>query len=307
MAKKDFRNIKLTQLDSGQVIKGSFSENQSALKTFNTNSILKDSYTHLVQELDSESRPLNIEYYQANSPSVHTLSFRGDNNGDLAGTYFKMQTFLDKKVHVFYYVVSGNGDEPQEGDFKYAINIATNDPVSLVAYSTRNKIGLIPEFKIVGNNLLSNFIDIEYNQFGETQLIDVNNTGFLAAIKQEGTSTKVGEISLSYNEQGHTVYNGNVLKDLHYNQYSATFETSPMNIGVTIADQQLTSTAVYDKQALDVNIADKVIWDSIETTFPDVYTDLFTYKKDGEAVQTVRVSYADDTKKVILLVEKTRI
>lgn len=307
MAKKDLRNIKLTQLDSGQVIKGSFSENQSALKTFNTNSILKDSYTHLVQELDSESRPLNIEYYQANSPSVHTLSFRGDNNGDLAGTYFKMQTFLDKKVHIFYYVVDGNGDEPQEGDFKYAINIATNDPVSLVAYSTRNKIGLIPEFKIVGNNLLSNFIDIEYNQFGETQLIDVNNTGFLASIKQEGTSTKVGEISLSYNEQGHIIYNGNVLKDLHYNQYSATFETSPMNIGVTIADQKLTSSTVYDKQALDVNIADQIVWDSIETTFPDLYTDLFTYKKDGEAVQTVRVSYADDTKKVIILVEKTRV
>lgn len=307
MAKKDLRNIKLTQLDSGQVIKGSFSENQSALKTFNTNYILKDSYTHLVQELDSESRPLNIEYYQANSPSVHTLSFRGDNNGDLAGTYFKMQTFLDKKVHIFYYVVDGNGDEPQEGDFKYAINIATNDPVSLVAYSTRNKIGLIPEFKIVGNNLLSNFIDIEYNQFGETQLIDVNNTGFLASIKQEGTSTKVGEISLSYNEQGHIIYNGNVLKDLHYNQYSATFETSPMNIGVTIADQKLTSSTVYDKQALDVNIADQIVWDSIETTFPDLYTDLFTYKKDGEAVQTVRVSYADDTKKVIILVEKTRV
>lgn len=307
MAKKDFRNIKLTQLDFGQVIKGSFSENQSALKTFNTNSILKDSYTHLVQELDSENRPLNIEYYQANSPSVHTLSFRDDNNGDLAGTYFKMQTFLDKKVHVFYYVVSGNGDEPQEGDFKYPINITNNDPVSLVAYSTRNKIGLIPEFKIVGNNLLSNFIDIEYNQFGETQLIDVNNTGFLASVKQEGTSTKVGEISLSYNEQGHTIYNGNVLKDLHYNQYSATFETSPMNIGVTIADQPLTSSTVYDKQALDVNIADQVIWDAIEITFPTDSSELFTYRNQETPVQTVLVEYVDAAKKVIISVNKTRL
>lgn len=305
MSKKDFRNVKQTQYDSGQVIKGSFSEQQSALRVYNTNTILKDSFTHLVQEFDDQDRVVKVDYFQAISPSIHRLSFRADNEADLAGKYFKIFTFLDKKVHVFYYKVDGVGDEPTEGDYKYVINIKRNDPVSLIAYSSRNFIRQLSEFKIIGNNLLSNYIDIEYNQFGESELIDVNDTGFTAIIQKEGESVEVGNVQLSYDENNNIIYNGNTLKGMYFNPYTANFDSKP---GFSIADnKEITSTEAYGKQSLDVNIVDEVKWDSIETTFPDLYTELYTYKKNGLAVQTVRVSYQDSNKKVILLVEKTRL
>ena len=303
--KKDFRGVKQTQFDPGQVMKGSFSELQSSIRTLSTNTILKDAYTHLVQELDEEERPTKVEYYQAVSPSVHTIAFRADVNGDLAGKYFKMQTYVDKKTHVFYYIVDGQGEEPAEGDFKYAITIASNDSASLISYATRNAIKNRGEFNIIGNNLISSFIDIEYNQFGNTSLVDIRDTGFTSVSKKDGESILVGQISLSYDESGHVIYNGNKLKGLYFNPYTANFETQPLSLGIT-EGPTLTSTEVGEKQALDVNIVDQAIWDSIEITFPDDVSELFTYKNQGVVAQTVLVTYVDIAKKVIISVNKTR-
>jgi hypothetical protein len=306
MSKKlDVRGVKQTQFDSGQVLKGSFSEIQSSIRTLNTNTILKDAYTHLIQELDEDERPTKVDYYQAVSPSVHMLTFRADVNGDLAGKYFKMQTYIDKKTHVFYYIVDGEGEEPTEGDFKYPIDIISNDSASLVSYSTRNSIKTISEFTIIGNNLVSSFIDIEYNQFGNTSLIDVRDTGFTSLSKKDGESILVGEISLDYDESGYVVYNGNKLKGLYFNPYTANFETQPLSLGIT-EGPTLTSTEVGEKQALDVNIVDQAIWNSIEITFPDNVSDLFTYRNQGVVSQTVLVTYVDIAKKVIIAINKTR-
>jgi len=303
--KKDFRGVKQTQFDPGQVLKGSFSELQSSIRTLNTNTILKDAYTHLVQELDEQERPTKVEYYQAISPSIHRLTFRADVNGDLQDKYFKMQTYIDKKTHVFYYVVDGQGVEPTEGDFKYPITISANDSASLISYASRNAIKLIDEFNIIGNNLISSFIDIEYNQFGNANLIDVLDTGFITVSKKNGESILVGEVSLSYDESGSVVYNGNKLKGLYFNPYTASFDTQPLSSNFN-GLWGVTSTEIGDKTALDVNIVDKPIWDSIDITFPDPTSDFFTYKNEGQLVQTVLVTYTDTSKKVIIAVNKTR-
>jgi len=69
----------------------------------------------------------------------------------------------------------------------------------------------------------------------------------------------------------------------------------------------LTSTLVNTSQALDVNIVDQVIWDAIEITFPSDSSELFTYKKEGDPVQTVLVTYQNVSKKVIISINKTRL
>jgi len=53
--------------------------------------------------------------------------------------------------------------------------------------------------------------------------------------------------------------------------------------------------------------ASGVDWDLIETTFPSIITDLFTYKKNSITVQTVLVTYANSSKKVIISISKTRL
>ena len=305
--KLDFRNVKNSQFDGSQTQKMAFSELQSAYRQYETNAILKDAYTHFVQELNANSKPTKVQYYQATDPTQDRINVRADNNGDLSGKYIILQESISKKTYVFWFKVSGVGTAPGIGDAEIEVSLNNNDPASLVAYSLKTAINNTSEFTIINSEILSAKIDVEYFQFGETDNIDVGTTGFLATRIKEGSSLLVGQVELSYDVDGSPIYNGNKLKGLIYNPYTASFDVEASEITANIADKQLTSSTVYDKQALDVNIADQVIWDSIETTFPDDYTDLYTYKNAGEPVQTIRVSYADLAKKIILLIEKTRI
>ena len=232
--KLDFRNIKQTQLDRGQVLKGVFSELQSALRIYDTNAILKDAYTHFVQDLDGEDRPLKVTYYQATSPAQDRINFRADVGGDLAGKYFTIQEFISKKTYVFYYVVSGSGVAPGIGDVEVAINITNNDPATVVTYSTKAALSVLGEITVLPSAVYSSYFDISYYDFGEAQAVNTGTSGFLTSRNVEGQSFQVGEVEITYNIDGHPIYNGNVLKDLLFNPYTASFDTERSDITVTV-------------------------------------------------------------------------
>jgi hypothetical protein len=231
--KLDFSNVKQTQLDPGQTLKGSFSELQSALRSYDTNAILKDAYTDIIQTTDVDGRPLSVEYWQATAPSTDKLQFSADVAGSKAGTYFTLQEYTTKKTHTFYYVVSGSGVAPGVGDIETPINIATNDPASVITFATKTVLESADEFIIKHPSLLASYLEISYMQFGDTALIDVGTSGFVASRLISGESFKVGEVELEYSVDGDPVYNGNTLKDLIYNVYTASFDAERSDITVT--------------------------------------------------------------------------
>lgn len=252
--KLDFRNVKQTQLDGSQTDRGAFSELQSAYRQYVTTPILNDAYTHFVQELDSEDRPTSVEYYQATFPARHRINFRADNNGDLAGTYFTLQEYISKKTHVFYYVVDGAGVAPGIGDVEYAIVLSNNDAASVVSYASKSAIRNLPEFSVVGNNILESYADLEYYQFGEAELVNVGSTGFLSEVKNPGDSFYVGGVELQYDNDGSPIYNGNKLKGLLYNPYTASFDVERDEVSVN-ADNvtiDLSPLIATDPQILNV-------------------------------------------------------
>lgn len=59
--------------------------------------------------------------------------------------------------------------------------------------------------------------------------------------------------------------------------------------------------------SLSTKISEKPDWDDFITTFPSSNTELHTYKKMGNVVKTVLVTYQDDTRKTILRIQKTRV
>lgn len=231
--KLDFRNVKHSQFDGSQINKMTFSELQSSTRTYNTNPILKDAYTHFIQTTDNENRPTKVEYYQATDTAKDKLQFRADSNGDLAGTYFTLQEFQSQLTHVFYYVVNGVGNAPNIGDKETAINLNTNDSASIVCFSTKAKLDEVKEFEVKAKSLISSFIEIEYLQFGETSAIDTGTSGFLTTRIKEGSSYLVGDVEIAYNVDGYPIYNGNVLKGLLYNPYTASFDVERDEITVT--------------------------------------------------------------------------
>ncbi len=231
----DFRNVKNSQLNGSQIERAEFSELQSSKRVFNTNTILKDAYTHFIQTLDGSDRPIRVEYWQATSPAIDKLAVSADIAGSKAGTYFTLQEYITKKTHVFYFVVSGSGTAPGIGDIETAINIVTNDAASVVALAVQSAINLVSEFTASRTSILSSFVNISYLQFGETSGVDVGTSGFMVTRTKEGTSFQVGEVDLDYNVDGHPIYGGNVLKGLLYNPYTASFDVERDEITVTTA------------------------------------------------------------------------
>lgn len=231
MSKKlDFRNMKQTQFDRGQVEKAVFSELMSAYRTTSTTPVIADAYTHFIQVLNNDGLPTQVDYYQAIHPAKDKINFSGDVGGNKAGTYFTLQEFLTKRTQVFYYVVDGNGSAPGIGDVETPIEISINDPASVVAYATKLVLDTVPEYIITQKSLLNSYLELEYLQFGETDAIDVGTTGFLATRLVEGESNHVGTILLDYDINGNPIYNGNVLKGLKFNQFTGSFDINPATI-----------------------------------------------------------------------------
>ena len=92
--------------------------------------------------------------------------------------------------------------------------------------------------------------------------------------------------------------------------YDETDLESSDQVGANIlgtSGAKVSSTTVSGKEALDVFSVDKVDWDEIATTFPSLITELYTYKKNSVTVQTILVTYLDNTKKTIISLQKTRV
>ena len=226
----DFSNVKMSQLGSSQSIRASFSELNSALRTVKTNTILKDAYTHFTQELDVNNNPTKVIYYQANKPVIDELVFLADNNSNLAGKYVILQQFLTKRELVFYFRVGGVGAVPTVGDEQIAVDIEENDPASVVRLNFANAIRPYDEFQVerVGG-YTGTSLEITYLQFGETQMLNVTDTGFFVIRRQEGESFEVGEACINYNENQAPIYQGNLLKGMVFNSFTASFEPKEVN------------------------------------------------------------------------------
>ena len=232
--KLDFRNIKTSQFGGSQLERMEFSELQSAKRVFNTTPVLKDAYTHFFQQVNAEGFPTYVQYWQATDTATDKLQFRADSGGDLAGTYIILQEYIGQRTHVFYYVVSGNGVAPNIGDIETPINIITNDSAASVALATKLVLDTIDEFEVTKKRYLDSYIEIEYLQFGETSAIDVGTTGFITTRLKAGASFEVGEVILDYDVDGNPIYNGNTLRGLLYNPYTASFDVERDEITVSV-------------------------------------------------------------------------
>jgi len=238
MAKNDLRNVKQTQFDRGQVLKGSFSELNSALRAVPTNAILKDVYTHFVNVVDGSDRTTEITYYQAITPAIDELTTGADVAGSLAGKYIILQEYVTKKTHGFYFVVSGSGTAPGVADSETAVAISTDDAATVVCFALKAAIEVLEGFTVAAKSVLSTTLTLTYFQFGDTSAIDTGTTGFFENRIQEGDSREVGHAEFSYTGTGQIIYQGNTLKGLTFNPYSGSLvlSTQAGTINVDIQD-----------------------------------------------------------------------
>ena len=242
--KKDFRNLQQTQLDRGQVLKGSFSEINSALRTVSTNSIIKDVYTNYIQSFDSQGRLVKVDYYQATTPTIDKITFAPDVNGSLAGTFITIEEPISGTINTFYNVINGVGDSPDIGHSQYKIALNENDSAAVVALSYHTVINNIEGFESKKVGILSNSIEVSYNEYGLARAIDVDGTDFTVERLQEGDSKLVGSVEFTYDLEGNLVYNGNIISNMFFDPTSASFQLKSIEVIPPSREQGGTAVAL---------------------------------------------------------------
>ena len=144
---------------------------------------------------------------------------------------------------------------------------------------------------MVGKNLLSSYVDIEYFEFGDAQAVDLGTSGFLANRLKSGDAFVVGDIELGYSGTN-PIYNGNTLVGLKYNQYTASFDVDASSI--TIQDS--------DGDQLDINPDGSINtvpqkgYDNFEVTARDANGNItqVEYYAGVVLVKTVDITYDAD-------------
>ena len=284
----------LSQYDGQQVLKDVHSIPGHYLRTKDAFSLVTSHFDSFSVEYDSNNNPVFIQYLVGITPHLTTIGVLGDTNSSLAGTGFIITSARKEKRYAIYYTVSGQGTPPSiEGVTNIEVPLEINDNAQIVALATNIALESIGEFNV---NVFNSVLEIETKELGETNnTILIGGSSFLVQ-NSAGQVEAVEEVNLSYSDSGFPIWQGQELKGHRYNIYTAKFET-------LLSDY----TEVFGKKSLNVVNSEEVIWDEIITTFPDTVTELFTYNFQGNPVQTVTVLYQDNTKKVVLSVNKTRL
>lgn len=286
-----------SQYDSEKILKDVHSLPGHFLRFRDALTLVKTHFDSFTVSYNADDKPENIEYYVGIEPHLTTIGITQDVNYSLAGLGFILTSARKEKRYALYYTVSGVGNAPNISNVEnIEIPIEANDSSYIVALATKTVLDTIEDFKV---NQFNSVLEIKTAGLGET-----NNTisfGSLPFLIQntKGENELIRSVEINYSESGDPIWDGQELKGYIYNIYYARFEPDSM--------ANSSFTQVEEKSALNVLNADTVVWDEINTTFPDTVTELYTYSYKGDAVQTVTVTYGNTAKTQIISVVKARI
>jgi hypothetical protein len=269
---------KNSQYDPGLIVKEVHDFHGQSIRVSNSRSIADKYYTHFRVTYNSDALPTQVIYYRGLTPHKTTVVCAADVANSLQSDYILIRSAPDNKLFHIWFNVSGLGVNPAPaGSTGIEIPINTGDSAAIVATAIR----------LVVNSLFSEFFVVSsYNSVVEVVTTNngvVNNsqnfaTGFVLT-NVAGTQELVNKLNIEY-QGADPYYNGQLLKGYRFNVFTGEFE--------------------HNEPALDI------VWDNMQTTFPTITSELYTYRFDGVIIQTVLVTYTTAQKNIILSVQKTR-
>jgi hypothetical protein len=293
MSKQDNKS----QFDMGMTLKKSHQDQIQALRVVNVKNYVQDYYSRVLPVYDMDGSVISAKFYQDNTRAAYKVSFVPNTSNVLLGKYFTINTGGNRKKFYLWFDNSANeGVDPSIlGRTGIRVEIEDGDSAAIVAFAVASALKLTQEFNAVTNGYTP-VLEITSVEKGYADPINAGNSGFTVTVLEQGRSNLIKEVTLTQVPSCKYVYN----------EMESTFELLPVGSAFVDADGNLiTSSTVGDKQALDVMVAGQVVWDEILTTFPSETSELYTYKKDSNILQTVLVQYANTNKKIILSLTKT--
>jgi hypothetical protein len=293
MSKQDNKS----QFDMGMTLKKSHQDQVQALRVVDVKNYVQDYYSRVLPVYNESGSVVSAKFYQDNTRAAYKISFVPNTVNVLLGKYFTINIGGNRKKFYLWFDNSANeGINPNIlGRVGIRVEIESGDSAAIVAFAVASALKLTQEFNSVTNGYTP-VLEVTSVEKGYADPINAGDSGFTVTVLEQGRSNLIKEVTLTQIPSCKYVYN----------EMESTFELLPVGSAFVDADGNLiTSSTVGDKQALDVMVAGQVVWDEILTTFPSETSELYTYKKDSNILQTVLVQYANTNKKIILSLTKT--
>jgi hypothetical protein len=293
MSKQDNKS----QFDMGMTLKKSHQDQVQALRVVDVKNYVQDYYSRVLPVYNMDGSVISAKFYQDNTRAAYKISFVPNTANVLLGKYFTINTGGNRKKFYLWFDDSSNSatDPFILGRTGVRVEIENGDSAAIVAFAVASALKLTQEFNAVTSGYTP-VLEISSVEKGYADPINAGDSGFNVTVLEQGRSNLIKEVVLTQVPNCRYVFN----------EMESTFELLPVGSAFVDADGNLiTSSTVGDKQALDVMVAGQVVWDEILTTFPSETSELYTYKKDSNILQTVLVQYANTNKKIILSLTKT--
>lgn len=201
------------------------------IRTVDTRSVADKYYTHFRASYNGTGKPTEVTYYRGTTQHTTEVGCIADLGGSLAGKYFFIYSAPDQKQYYVWYKVSGVGTDPAIfGAIGIEVDIQTNDSAQVIALATALTINASVPDKFIANRVQA-VVEIKAFSSGETTNSTPEATGFTIT-NQSGTQDITSHIVIEYDGVD-PIYQGQVLKDYHFDIYSGKFEK---NVDLSVSD-----------------------------------------------------------------------
>jgi len=269
----------LSQLDQGQVLKHVHSYPGKYIRTKDSVTVVPEYFDSFIAEYDGSNRPTDVQYYASTKPHISTIGFGADVAGSLAGKSFYIYSARNEVRFRVYYKVNGSGSVVAEaGTVDIEVNLALNEPASIVAYATELALNMYDiYFKVARTNAV---LYVTNKQNGITEdTIDIDS-GFIFQNTQ-GERSLAKSVTLTYTG-GNPVWQGQELKGYYYNIFDGKFYKSP-SVDVDISAESGDTIAISGHaNPVTVLLSETKLDSELNTT---AYTEVFSYT----AVEDIKI------------------
>lgn len=214
--------------DYGGVLKNVHDAQGDALRTIDTVSVIKDSYTHLNVQYDGSNNPTHVDYLQGLEHQVTNIQFTADNSGSLNNKYFNLYAAPYNKRFYVWYNVGGLGVDPAIPNATgIEVVINTDETANFVQIATKLTVNNLVSnyFSAAGNDVASATMNITTADAGPCLASTDGNTGFVITTQKVGTDRVVETVDIDYTlGSDNPRWNGQVLNGYEFNIFTGKFE-----------------------------------------------------------------------------------
>ena len=300
-----------SDLDFGGAIRSAHDLASDALRTIDINSIIPSKFDKFEVTYNGSNLPTNVKYFINEGFSTSRLTLVGDTAGSLNSKYFLVNSGNNELKYYVWYNVNSLGVDPAiAGRTGVMVSLNTNDHAYVVALATKLTLDSLGDFYL---EVAQATVVIRTLVEGFTDDIDVDSTGFTQLHTDNGKSTLIANITLTY-VGNNPVYLDQELKGYKLNVYTGKFELKP-ELALPVGQQTMAnSTPVViasDQSPIQVTVVSSSVTQNVTINYTEttgiaagITTNIGTYTVPAgktAVLQKIFVSGENVSKYTILL------